>query len=64
MAEDERVETVGPGAEFRHDYDYLADYRDRSDRALERLLEFRRRASDMAPDELRGAVDAHLDALR
>lgn len=27
------IETLGPGADFRHDYDNIVRYRDRSDRA-------------------------------
>lgn len=63
-ASDEVVETLGPGADFRHDYDYLAGYRPRSERALERLLEFRRRSDQRSRSELKRAVDEHLGPLR
>lgn len=58
-----QVETVGPGADFRHDYDYLARYRDRSDRALRRLLKFAERHGGTGRDDLKAGVDDHLAML-
>jgi phenylacetate-CoA ligase len=58
------VSTLGPGADFRHDYEYLAGYQQRSDRALDRLLKFRRRFAEGSEQAIKQGVDAHLEPLR
>ena len=58
------ITTLGPGADFRHDYDYLAGYQERSDQALHRLTEFRRHHTDASRQEIKEGVAKHLDSLR
>ena len=57
------ISTVGPGADFRHDYEYLATYGERSDRALCRLLDFRRQHTESDRREMTAGVEDHLDTL-
>ena len=58
------ITTLGPGADFRHDYDYLAGYKDRSDRELERLLRFRRHTEGATRGAIEERVAEHFDSLR